>query len=82
MKMSCVGKIINILGKSTSPAFKDVQIGDEIVFSVPIEAVGRNRSTYAVYINCTNVRTENTSCLSFNQLGRIMEKFEFEEVNI
>jgi hypothetical protein len=80
--MSCVGKITNILGKSTSPAFKDVQIGDEIEFSVPLEAVGGNRSTYAVYIDCTNLRTKGMSCLSFNQLGRIMEKFEFQEVNI
>lgn len=80
MKMSCVGKITNILGKSTSPAFKDVKIDDEIVFCVPLAAVGGNRSTYAVYIDCTNVRTREKSCLSFNQLGRIMEKFEFEEV--
>ena len=82
MKMRCVGKVTNILGKSDSPAFKNMQIGDEIVFCVPLRAVGGNRSTYAVYIDCTNVRTREKSCLSFNQLGRIIKKFEFEEVTI
>ena len=36
--MRCTGMITKILGKCTSPAFKDVQIGDEIDFSVPIKA--------------------------------------------
>lgn len=82
MKMRCTGMITKILGKCTSPAFKDVQIGDEIDFSVPIKAVGHNRSTYAVYITCKNIRTNEVSELSFNQLSRIMEKFEFQEVTI
>ena len=82
MKMRCTGIITKILGNSTSPAFKGAKIGDEIDFSVPIRAVGGNRSTYAVYITCENIRTNEVSELSFNQLGRIMKKFEFQEVNI
>ena len=67
--------------KSKSPAFKDLQIGDRILFSCDIKASGRNHDrTYATYINCKNKRTGEESNLSFNQIDRILKNFEFEEL--
>lgn len=67
--------------KSQSPAFKDLQIGDQIEFSIEIKAVGRNRGSYAAYINCLNLKTHDESKLSFNQISRTLDCFEFEEIN-
>lgn len=65
--------------KSQSPAFKDLEIGDQIEFSIEIKAVGRNRGSHAAYINCFNPKTHSESKLSFNQIGRTLDCFEFEE---
>lgn len=67
--------------KSQSPAFKDLQVGDKIEFSIEVKAVGRNRGSYAAYINCLNLKTHSGSKLSFNQIGRTLDCFEFEEYN-
>lgn len=67
--------------KSQSPAFKDLQVGDQIEFSIEIKAVGRNRGSHAAYINCLNPKTQNENKLSFNQIGRTLDFFEFEEMN-
>lgn len=75
-KAICAG----INKKSQSPAFKDLKCGDIIEFSVPIKKVGRNKSTYAAYIHCFNPKTEQESKLSFNQIGKTLECFEFEEI--
>lgn len=65
--------------KSQSPAFKDLQIGDQIAFSIEIKAVGRNRGSHVAYINCFNPKTNKESKLSFNQIGKTLDCFEFEE---
>lgn len=67
--------------KSQSPAFKDLQVGDQVEFSIEIKAVGRNRGSHAAYINCLNPKTKNESKLSFNQIGKTLDCFEFEEKN-
>lgn len=67
--------------KSQSPAFRDLQVGDQIEFSIEIKAVGRNRGSHAAYINCLNPKTQNGSKLSFNQIGKTLDCFEFEEKN-
>lgn len=67
-----------ILRKTQARMFKDLKVGDKIQFSVPIEAAGRNRSTYATYIKATNLGTNETTCSSFNQLPTVLKAFEFE----
>lgn len=69
-----------IYKKSHSSAFKDLQVGDQIEFSIAIKAVGRNRGSHAAYIICLNPKTHNESKLSFNQIGKTLDCFEFEEV--
>lgn len=65
--------------KTQAKMFKDLKIGDQIYFSVPIEAAGRNRSTYATYITVTNMKTLEKTESSFNQLPTILKAFEFEQ---
>ncbi len=66
---------------SQSPAFQNLECGDIIDFSVKVERVGRNKGTYATYITCFNSKTNQISKLSFNQIGRTLECFEFEEID-
>ena len=81
MTLKTTGTCTKIHKKSQSPAFKDLQIGDQIEFSIEIKAVGRNRGSHAAYILCLNPKTQNESKLSFNQIGKTLDCFEFEEIN-
>ncbi|MBC5744730.1 hypothetical protein FMM74_014360 [Lachnospiraceae bacterium MD308] len=81
MTLKTTGTCTKIHKKSQSPAFKDLQIGDQIEFSIEIKAVGRNRRSHAAYIICLNPKTQNESKLSFNQIGKTLDCFEFEEIN-
>ena len=79
MTLKTTGTCTKIHKKSQSLAFKDLQVGDQIEFSIEIKAVGRSRGSYAAYINCLNPKTKNESKLSFNQIGKTLDCFEFEE---
>lgn len=79
MTLTTTAICTNIHKKSQSPAFKNLQVGDQIVFSIEIKAVGRNRGSHAAYINCFNPKTQNESKLSFNQIGKTLDCFEFDE---
>lgn len=76
-------KVTAIHKNSTSEAFKNLSVGDWVHFSIPMDAVGRScRGTYASYIRCRNLRTGAESYLSFNQIGKILNKFEWEEITL
>lgn len=79
MKLKCNAICKEIHKKSQSPAFKNIEIGDCIEFSIDIKPVGRNKGTYAAYIKCVNNHTLEESNLSFNQIGRVLNNFEFEQ---
>lgn len=81
MTLKTTAICIKINKKSQSPAFKNLQVGDHIEFSIEIKAVGRKRGSHAAYIKCFNTKTRNKSKLSFNQIGRTLDCFEFEEIN-
>ena len=76
MTLKTIAKCTKVLKKSQSPAF-----GDSILFSCDIKPSGRwNGNTYATYIHCENMRTGEKSYLSFNQIQRVLDNFEFEEM--
>lgn len=79
MILSCIGRCNKVNKKSQSPAFKGLTVGEVIEFSTEIRAVGRNKSTYATYIKCFNPVSREVSELSFNQIGRVLDNFEFEQ---
>lgn len=80
MTLQTIAKCVKINKKSSSPAFKNMEVGDKILFSCPIEAAGYRRGTYSTYILCRNERTGEESNLSFNQIPRVLQNFEFEEL--
>ena len=70
LTLRCRGKIVNILDKSTSPAFDKAEIGDILEFKTPIKYPGQSETrcytrTGATYLTITNTRTHNISKLSF-----------------
>lgn len=77
MILTTVTKVTKINRKSTSPAFKDLQIGDIIRFLVPI----KSNSSTATYIECINDRTGQTSSLSFNRIEYVLSCCELAEYN-
>lgn len=80
MTLKTTATCTEIHKKSQSPAFKDLKNGDVIKFSIELKPVGRSsRGTHAAYIRCFNPRTNQISNLSFNQIVRTLECFEFEE---
>ena len=83
MEMSCIARCTSISKKSKAQGFKTLDVGDIVTFMVPIESAGRNSSgtTYSTYIKCKNNRTEEEGYQSFNMLGRLLENYEFEQLN-
>lgn len=80
MLLTCNAEVKKVKKKSQSPAFVGLNVGDVICFSIPMESVGRNNRTYAAMIHCYNTKTKKTSNLSFNQIGRVLNNFEFNEL--
>lgn len=73
--------VTRINRKSFSPCFKDLKIGDVIDFNAPISYAGcAAHGTRATYIKCYNRRTNAESRLSFNQIHKVLECCELEEV--
>lgn len=70
--------IIKINRKTKAKMFENLKVGDKIKFSVPLERAGRNRGTYATYIEIKNIETDESTYSSFNQLPTILNAFEFE----
>ena len=80
MTLKTIATCTEIHKKSQSPAFKDLKNGDIIEFSIEIRSVGRSsRGTHAAYIRCFNPQTNQVSNLSFNQINRTLECFDFVE---
>lgn len=81
MEMKCRAKVTEIKKKTKAEMFQDVQIGDIVNFSVSINSVGSRRGrSYAVSIHCVNERTQQWCNKTFNEIGRIMDLFSFEEI--
>ena len=80
MTLKTLATCTEIHKKSQSPAFKDLKKGYVIEFSVEIKPVGRSsKGTRAAYIRCFNPQTNQVSNLSFNQITRTLECFDFVE---
>lgn len=83
MLLEKIYKVTAINKKSASEAFKNLKVGDYVHFSIPISAVGSGRhGSYAAYIKCKNLQNDTTSELSFNQIGKTLECFKWEESEI
>lgn len=82
LTLKTTATVTKINRKSSSPCFKNLKVGDVIEFSVPISYAGySSHGSCATYILCHNCRTDTESRLSFNQIERVLECCELEEVN-
>lgn len=81
MQLKCKATCVKIHKKSQSPAFLNLRYGDIIEFSVEIKRAGNaSRGTKATYVRCYNPQTDKISELSFNQIMRVLDNFDFVEV--
>ena len=64
--------------KTTAYFFKDLKIGDQIVFSIPLKGSGINSrgGIYASYLTVENLTAKDARTISFNQLSHILGNFE------
>ena len=71
-----------ILKKTRAKLFRDLKVGDKLELSVEVKKyAGINRNTYATYIVVENVKTKEVVGKSFNELPRLLDKFELIESN-
>lgn len=78
MTLKCKAIVTKVLKTSKSPAFDGLEENDIIEFSIDMSSVGSNRrGSHAAFINCLNIRTRRQSCLSFNQIERVLKCAEF-----
>ena len=73
-------KITKITKKTSAKMFSGLLVGDILEIKVTLKEAGRNRGTYATYIEFKNNRTQEISCKSFNEAPSILDCFEFEEI--
>jgi len=72
--------VTKILKKTKAKMFENLKVGDRLLFSVPLQASGRNgNSIYATYITVRNCETGETTQSSFNQLPIVLKAFSFTE---
>lgn len=61
--------------------FCDVEVGDRLLISVPVEHVGISRGrSYAVDIKVENLNNGDVTYKTFNELPRILRNFKFKGV--
>jgi len=71
-------EVTKIVKKTTSKFFSNLKVGDVIHLSIPVKALGSSRGrSYAGYIKVVNVETLEECKKSFNELGRLLDCFEF-----
>ena len=70
--------VTKIKKKSYAKMLKNLVVGDKIQLRVSAKPVGRNRGTYASYIQVVNVKTEEINEFSFNQISILYDTFELE----
>lgn len=70
--------ITKILKKTGRELFKNLNVGDSLIFSLPVRPTGIGRSAYVAYITVTHVETGNTTLMSPNQ-SSILQNFELSE---
>lgn len=80
MFLHCKGVCTSTKSRSAAPVFRKIKIGDIYDFSLTLKSPGRGQHTYATYVKCVNERTGIEGEVSLQVLGKILERFEFKEI--
>jgi len=71
--------VMKVLKKTKAILFEDIEVGDQLTFSSVLKTAGTNKGkTYASYIQTTNITKNDYTYSSFNQLPKLIAKFELE----
>lgn len=70
-------QISKILRKTKAKMLCDLKVGDIITLSIPVVRAGMNKGTYASYIEIENLENKECSYKSFNEIGILLNCFEF-----
>ncbi len=74
-------EVIEQIKPTKARMFENVEIGDVLEFSVPVHGVGVSRGrSYTVDIKIKNLRNNEVTFSTFNQVGRTLKLFKFKEV--
>ena len=69
--------VTKIKHKTGAKFFKDLKIGDELQFSVPLEYAGTSRGkSYPSDVTVVNINTKDEITWTFNQMYNRLEAFE------
>jgi len=71
--------VMAVLKKTRAVFFEDIEVGDQLMFSSVLKTAGTTKGkTYASYIQTTNITKSDYTYSSFNQLPKLIAKFELE----
>lgn len=75
-------KVVKILKQSKARMFENVEVGDILQISVPVECVGTSRGrSYAVDILVENLsKVQDRTYKTFNELPRLLKNLKLEEM--
>ena len=81
MMKSNVYVVTEIKKSTTAYVFKNIELGDEVQMSIPVERVGHGSRgrTYAPEIKFVNLTKGEETTLTFNELPNRLENFELAE---
>lgn len=84
MNLTCTAKCLAIKKKTKAQMFTNVQVGDIIEFTLPLQPTGSKRGiggAYASFVDCVNIRTNEKAQFSLNQFGLFLYQcFEWEQI--
>lgn len=72
---------VTAVRKTQAQFWKDVKVGDVLVFSQDVKGQGSGRGLYAVGLTITNVTQGTVAVNTMNQATNNMRGFELEEVS-
>ena len=74
-------EVTKINRRTKAKMFENLKVGDQIKLSIEVVSAGKGRSgTYASYIEAVNIKTNEKTYSSFNQIPVPLRAFEFKEV--
>lgn len=75
-------KVVKILKQSKARMFENVEVGDILQISVPVECVGTSRGrSHAVDILVENLsKVQDRTYKTFNELPRLLKNLKLEEM--
>lgn len=66
--------VTEVKAKTKARLFKDVEVGDVLVFRIPLAATGRGRGCYAATVEVENIRSDQHDYYTLNELSPLLNR--------